>query len=458
MTNEYPPISPSALAASIDRGRRLRYVALALAANLSIWGIVLFLLKDSPREYTSQWSIMVLGKVPKSASDEGSGSTGATSAASEAGNFKASYKLIATTDSVRKAAAAKVGMTTEQFSQPQVQVLPGTELMTFTITGSTRQEAQKKAYALHEAFQERLNQLRIQQAEEQEAGFENTLSVARKKLESAQFRLSDYKVRAGLASKDQIDELARSIETLRRSRAEVAAQQRDASIRARQLATDLNMSSSLASEAFTLRTDPLFQQYLREYSEATASLANVSIKLGPNHPVVVGETARQSAAQAALLERAEALLGRAVDLAAIARLNTGSGSQTATPREDLFKQIVNYNVERQALAARVQEIDRQIYQLEQRLNILAQRNSTLDALNRDMQIAEAIFSSKLAGLDASSVPIFNSYPPIQMVADPTLPEKRCNSQTKTLFYLCHNCLFVDNCRALTPLSTQNTAL
>jgi uncharacterized protein involved in exopolysaccharide biosynthesis len=433
MTNEYPPIPPSVLAASIDRGRKLRYLALALAANFSIWGITLFLLKDSPREYTSQWSIMVLGKVSKSASGEGHGSTASTSAASESGNFKASYKLIATTDSVRKAAAAKVGMTTDQFGQPQVQLLPGTELMTFAITGSTRQEAQKKAYALHEAFQERLNQLRIQYAEEQEAGVENTLSVARKKLEAAQFRLSDYKVRAGLASKDQIDELANNIEALRRLRAEAAAQQRDASIRARRLATDLNISPNLASEAFTLQADPLFQQHLREYSEATVSLANVSTKLGPNHPIVVRETARQSSAQTALLERGEALLGHAVDLAAIARLNTGSSSQTITPREDLFKQIINHNLEQQALAARVQELDRQLYQLEQRLNVLAQRNSTLDALNRDMQIAEAIFSSKLAGLDASSIPIFNSYPPIQMVADPTLPEKGVVPRQKPYF-------------------------
>jgi uncharacterized protein involved in exopolysaccharide biosynthesis len=405
----------------------LRYLALALAANLSIWGIVLFLLKDSPRAYTSQWSIMFLGKAPKA------NQAGSKEPSADYSGIKANYKVIATTDAVRKAAAAKVGTTTEQFGRPQVELAQGTDLMNFAINGSTREEAQKKAYALNEAFQDRLNQLRVQQAEEQETGFENSLSIARKKLEAAQLRLSDYKVRAGLASKNQIDELASNIESLRRLRAEAAAQQQDAIMRAKQLTVDLNMSSRLASEAFTLRADPLFQQYLREYSEATVSLTNVSTKFGSNHPVVVRETARRSAAETALQERGQALLGHAVDLRAIARLNLGSTTQTSTSRESLLKDVVTSNVELQGSSARVAELDRQLQQLEQRLNVLAQRNSTVDALNRDMQIAEAVFSSKLSSLDANTIDTFGSYPPVQLVADPTLPETGVIPRQKPFF-------------------------
>jgi uncharacterized protein involved in exopolysaccharide biosynthesis len=299
------------------------------------------------------------------------------------------------------------------------------------MTGSTREEAQKKAYALNEAFQDRLHQLRMQQAEMQETAFENSLDIAKKRLEAAQFRLSDYKVRAGLASKDQIDELASNIETLRRLRAEAAAQQQEASIRSRQLATDLNLSSHQAANAFTLRSDSLFQQYLREYSAATTTLTNVSTKFGPNHPIVLRESARQSAAQTALLERGAALLGQPVDMAAIARLNLSGDSQATTPRESLFKDVVTNNLERQGLAARVLELDRQLYQLEQRLNILAQRNSTLDALNRDMQIAEAVFSAQLKELNAGSLNILDFYPPVQMIADPTLPEQGRIPRQKT---------------------------
>jgi len=435
MTNEFPPISPAALASSTDRRRGLRYLSVGIALNAAIWGITLFLLKDAPQIYTSQWSVILLGGQGKpDRSPEGNSASQKTqSSSNQEADVKTSYKVIATTDSVLKAAAAKVGATIEQFGRPQVTLVEGTALMNFAIGGSTREEAQKKAYALHEAFQERLSQLRLQQAEEEEAEFESALSIARKRLESAQLRLSDYKVRSGLASKDQIDQLASNIETLRRVRAELAAQQQDASVRAQQLASNLNVTSRLAADAFVLRADSLFQQYLQQYSEATTNLTNLSSKFGPNHPVVVRETAKQAAAQKALQERAQVLLGRAVDEATIAQLNIGSGTQANTAREELFKSVVTNRTEQEGLAARIRELDRQLLYLEQRLSILAKNSSTLEALNRNMQIAESVFSSRLSGLDSSKGDIFGSYPPVQMVADPNLPEQGVVPKRKPYF-------------------------
>ncbi|UBF26813.1 hypothetical protein K9N68_02115 [Kovacikia minuta CCNUW1] len=425
MTNEFPPISPAALASSADRQRGLRYLSVGIAINALIWGITLFLLKDSPQVYTSQWSVLLLGKEgrnPDYALSQGVSASQAKPPLIRESDIKTSYKIIATTDTVRKAAAAKVGITADQFGKPQVELVEGTALMNFAISGSTREEAQKKAYALHEALQERLTQLRLQQAEEEQAGFENALRISRKKLETAQLRLSDYKVKAGLASKDQLDQLASNIETLRRIRAEIAAQQQDASTRARQLAANLNVTSRLAADAFTLRADALFQQYLQQYSESTAKLTDLSVKFGPNHPLVVRETAKQAAIQQALQARAQAILGRALDATAMAQLNLGSSAQTETARESLFKAIVTNQTEQEGLTARIQELDRQLNYLENRLNVMAQNSQYLDALNRNMKIEESVFSSRLAGLDASTGDIFGSYPPIQLVADPDLPE------------------------------------
>jgi uncharacterized protein involved in exopolysaccharide biosynthesis len=436
MTNEFPPLSPAALASSADRQRGLRYLSVGIAINASIWGITLFLLKDSPQVYTSQWSVLLLGRQgasPEYLVDGETGSSQAKPQSNREADVKTSYKVIVSTDAVRKAAAAKVGITTEQFGRPQVDPVEGSALMNFAISGSTREEAQKKAYALHEALQERLNQLRLQQAEEEQAGFEGALRIFRKKLESAQLRLSDYKVKAGLASKDQIDQLASNIEALRRTRAELAAQQQDASARARQLTVSLNVTSRLAADAFVLRADSLFQQYLQQYNDATTSLTNLSSKFGPNHPAVVREAAKQTAAQQALQERAQAILGRSVDAMTIAQLNIGSGAQTGTARESLFKDVVTNRTEQEGLTARIQELDRQLSYLEQRLNAMARNSQYLDALNRNMQIEESVFSSKLAGLDVGKGDIFGSYPPIQMVAEPNLPETGVVPRRKPYF-------------------------
>ncbi|XGV97394.1 MAG: GumC family protein [Leptolyngbya sp. BL-A-14] len=433
--NEFPQLSQSASLSAVDRGRGLRYLAIAAALNAAVWGLVLYLLKDSPRLYTSLYSIILPEQIsrtkdttPDRVAPEPPPSTDNTRE-----NVKASYKLIATTDEVRRSAAAKLGMTTSQFGVPWAESVRGTALMNFGIAGSTPEEAQKKAQALYEAFQERLSQLRLQQSSEMDTGFENSLGVVRKKLETAQLRLSDYKVRSGLASNEQIDQLANNIEALRRQRVEAIAQQRDAMMRTQQLSSSLKLSSQLATEAFTLHADPLFQEYLREYSEATARLGEIAAKFGPKHPVVVQAVTKQATAESALQSRGQQLLGHPTDLNAIARLNTGNNAQGNNPRELLFKDVVTNDVEQRGLTARVQELDRQLAQLEQRLSVLSQRSSTLEALNRDVQIAQAVFSSTLAGLQVDKGDIFGSYPPIQLVAEPNLPTVATIPRRQPLF-------------------------
>jgi uncharacterized protein involved in exopolysaccharide biosynthesis len=46
----------------------------------------------------------------------------------------------------------------------------------------------------------------------------------------------------------------------------------------------------------------------------------------------------------------------------------------------------------------------------------------LDALKRDLQIAEAVFSSTLARLDIGRSNASGSYPLLQLLAEPSLPE------------------------------------
>ena len=416
--NEFSQLSTASVT-PVDRGRGLRYLVGGLTANSVLWGITWLLLQEAPRLYTSQWSfILTEGGAAAIRAPQGANSAVLDRPSEE---MRATYREIATTSEVRKAAAAKLGMTTSQFGKPNVRVVAGTTLIEFEITGSTPDDAQKKAYALKEAFQERLTQLRVQQISEQESGFESSLAVARKKLEAAQLRLADYKAKSGLASTEQLDQLASNIEALRRVRAEVMAQQQDAGVRARQLSTELKLPTQIAVEALTLRSDSLFQQYQQEYSESTAALTAISAKFGPNHPVVIRETARQKAATDALQARGQAVLGHPIDLTAIARFNSASNPAT-TAQETLFNNVVTSHIEQQGLAARVAEIDRQLAQLEKRLSVLAQRNSTLEALSQDSRVAESIFSSTLANLNADRAGSSSSYPPVQLATEPNLPE------------------------------------
>jgi uncharacterized protein involved in exopolysaccharide biosynthesis len=302
--------------------------------------------------------------------------------------------------------------------------------MNFELSGRTPEEAQKKSLAFYKAFQARLNELRTEEVAQREAKMQEPISDAQKKLAIAQKRLSDYQVRSGLASTTQIEQLSNTIEELRKKRAEVGAQQQQSSASLRQLSTNLDVNALQASDAFILKADQLFQQYLKEYSASTATLVLLNSKYLPDNPAVVREQSKLDSVKAALLARSKSLLGRPVDEATLAQLNIGGSDQSGTSRELLFKDLVTSQVEQQGLKANVQELDQQIAQLEARLKTLAQSGSTLEALRRDLQLAEAVFSSTLASSDLGKSQLLGSYPEVQLLAEPSLPDSPTSPKKK----------------------------
>jgi phage shock protein A len=87
-----------------------------------------------------------------------------------------------------------------------------------------------------------------------------------------------------LNSEEQIKDLTTNIEQLRRQRAEILAQQQQATTRLKELSTNLKLSAGQATDAFRLQTDQIFQQNLKNYSEASAALVVLESKFLPNHP------------------------------------------------------------------------------------------------------------------------------------------------------------------------------
>jgi uncharacterized protein involved in exopolysaccharide biosynthesis len=114
-------------------------------------------------------------------------------------------------------------------------------------------------------------------------------------------------------------------------------------------------------------------------------------------------------------------LGKPFSLASLKQLNL-NGTNSSTAREALFQQLVTVQADQKGLTAQAQTMDQQIIELEKRLKELAQQESNLDALKRDTQVAEAVFSSTLTRLDIGKSNAFGSYPLIQIVAEPSLSD------------------------------------
>jgi uncharacterized protein involved in exopolysaccharide biosynthesis len=419
-----------------NRGRGLLYFLIGLATNLGFWSAAFIYLKATPPTYTSSSAVNLPGawsnaNVNLPGIGQANYENVSPYAALATQDPREIYKFLADSEPVLKAAASQLNMSLEEFGKPRLKVIVNTSLMSVDFQGSSPEEAQNKSFAFYKALQVRLNELRSQEASQRDKGYQTALTASQKKLATVQKRLSDYKARSGLNSEEQIKDLTTNIEQLRRQRAEVLAQQQQASTRLAQLSANLKLSAGQATDAFTLQSDQIFQQNLKNYSDASATVVILESKFLPNHPTLISEKAKRDSAQQALLERGQTLLGRPVSLASIKQLNLSSNnSGNNAPRDALFQELVTVQSDQQGFTAQAQEIEQQITQLEVRLKTLTQQQITLDSLKRDTQIAETVFSSTLARLDLGKSNTFGSYPLIQLVLQPTLPEHPSSPKKK----------------------------
>jgi len=415
--------------------RYARYAAIGLAANAALWGITLIYLKTAKPVYTSGWAVIVPGAgsgVSVNLPEIGQASSSSSSPFGSASmDPRANYQFLITNETVLEEAATQLKISAKQLGKPKVKLVDNTSIMEFEVAGPTAADAQKRSRAIYEALQTKLTQLRIEEVAKREQGTQGTLTSSRQKLQQTQKNLSEYKALSGLSSSDQVKDLSSNIEQLRKQRVESFAQVQQMTTRLSQLSSDLNLTVPEASNAFLLQADQLFQQNLKDYNESSALLVVLKSKWGDNHPLVVKEATRQESARVAMLDRASSLLGRKVDRSTLQNLSIKS--ESGSSRESLFRDLVSMQADQQGLVAQNEALTDQILELEARLKILVQKQSKLDNLQREVQIAEAVFASTLAKLDLGKSDIFISYPITQLIAQPNLPDEKTSPKPTIVF-------------------------
>jgi uncharacterized protein involved in exopolysaccharide biosynthesis/DNA-binding NarL/FixJ family response regulator len=413
------------------------YIVPWLITNLIVWSAGLLYLRLAKPSYTSAWAVALSSQ--NSTTNFNLPDTGSFETRSESpfnqdsSDPRENYKFIAETDEVLAKASKRVNMTAEKFGKPLIKIVDNTTLMRFQVKGDTPQLAQKKAIALKQVFQEELANQRREEMEQRNGNLINTLEDSRQKLELARNRLTQYQGSTGLSSKDQLKELSVNIETLRRQLAEDSSQLQKANGRYNRLLQDLGLSSQQASDAFLLQSDKRFQKYLNEYSRASSELIILNARYFPNHPEVVDKRAEVEEAQATVFQQGRQLLGRPIDDTTLRQLSLDGDSPGESKRANLFQELVSLKAEKQGLESQTSELKRQLDRLENKLTTMSKSGSTLEKLQQDVKIAEAVFSSTLAQLDSSKSNISASYPPITTIAKPNLPEKP--SSPKSLLVL-----------------------
>lgn len=405
-----------------DQGRGLRYSIVFTLMIFFIWGPSLIYLKLAKPVYTSKWALILPGTgVNTSVNLENIGQATTSSRSAYGSNSispKVNYKSIAGSQVVLEQAAKKISMDVRTFGKPRIKLVDQTSLIFFEVKGESGEQAQQKSYALYDALETTLTQLRNDEIQRREKSVREMLTGGREKLKQTRDSLLAYQAESEMVAIAQFNQLSTALGEKKLQLVGLKIEQSGLAGERDRLVNILRLNAEQASAALMLQTDLVFQENSLHFAQADALLARQILKMGTNHPEVVKTRDTWLAAKQKLQNRMQKLVGKR-DAKTLLRLML-SPDKT---RGSLLERLILLDAESQGLNKKINQLNKQIDSMRERLNNDTKSAAVLDDLKRDHQIAEAVFSSALARIDTGKSDVYASYPLIQILTAPSLPEK-----------------------------------
>ncbi len=400
--------------------RRKAYILLSLFLIIVLWTPAVLITTISKPSYTSKWTLILPGTgAGHAVSLDSIGQASATISSSYSGTSldpKVNYKAIASSEPVLMSAANKLNLSLDEFGEPKIKLVDQSTLMYFSISADTAELAHNKSIALYESLQEQLNWLRNDESQSRENAIRTMLSSFSNKLTDAQKNILDFQTDSSIVSIDQFKELTLTIERMRSQRASLVAELSGLNNRVNSLGDTLGLEPSLAADAMSLQQDRVFQRHLQSFAESSSLLTEYNAKWGSNHPKVINATEKNNKYRVELLNRSRHLLRKSLKVEQLLTLGINDN------RSGLFQQLVTLHTQLIGMQAEQEMLDQQMHELQVRLENNTNDAASLEDLNRKQQVATAVFTTALAKLDIGKSDAFASYPLIQMLAQPTLPD------------------------------------
>ncbi|OXT00631.1 hypothetical protein B7H23_11055 [Notoacmeibacter marinus] len=403
-----------------DAGRLPRYVFTIGGLVGAIWVPIALYLQFAPVSYTSSISLILPGTGVSSSvslSEIGQASTSANSSYSSSSiSPTVTYQKLVQSGRVIRRAAGLSGIEEAAFGRPRVKLVDQTSLMEVQMKGRTPDAARQRSEAVLSAFLAELTSLREDEIQRREASTTDTVGKYQEGVNAIRDRISALQSKTGLSSKEQFDGIVLAKETLLSQVAEGEAQLRDTARTVSTLARLLGITPDAAARTIKLHVDPQYAMLSKSLADETAKLASLARLYGPRHPEIVSVRDRHSGLQSQLVERAVRVTGLPADQLRDQVERAADGERGA-----LLSRLVSEVARRDGQKARLVALRTELANAQSRVIDLIGVASELDKLNRDYKVAEAVFTSALARLNASKTDIFASYPMVQIAEPPSLP-------------------------------------
>lgn len=341
-----------------------------------------------------------------------------TTAPFSAGGFnpRVNYKEMLSSRGVLERAAQTLELSSTEFGEPKIKLTEQTSILSVSITGDNSEISHKKAWALYDALQSELDLLREDEVARRDKSIKNVLSQYRERVNLARNNIVDFQQRALLVSKDQMDQLVGTLSRVEEKRLYVQSELSELSDYIGQISIDIGVSPKLAGKGLMLQSDPEYRSFLGELDTGTALLTEYRARWGNNHPKVVAERRRVEKAK-------ESLQSRSAELTGVQSANVfhAMNLDSNPKRAELFAQLIDAYARKEGQTSLLHELERSSAHLSDQLKVYSREVAELDRLQREFDLAEAVFTSAAARLEANKADVFASYPVVQMLTTPSLP-------------------------------------
>jgi len=400
----------------------IRHWKLLLVWNVLVLGITAVNIKITPKVWNSQAQLILPNVTSDSNADLG-----------KLGSFRDEGVLfsqqinplnilssIATSDHVIESVWEK-DPEKEEFSRLSnykklFEVSPEKEstVISLNVKGSSPQLAKQRANAIIMAFRDRLQELRIDEAQQRSQFMSREVKLAYDKLIRAQKSLSEFKQRTNLVnSEEQTKEIISAINTLNTEQAQATAQAQAAQARVRMLSARVALTPGAAVKSVRLKENKEYQLIRDKLTEIEVALVEARGKLTSNHPQVQDLGYQRRVLRNQLQKYIDNYQGveNGVDVAI--------GENTAS----LAEQLVLAESQAIGMISKVQQLQPQIEKLRASLNSLPQKQAKLLELQRQYDIAEGVYNGVVSQVEKAKLSAFSAYPSVQVLARPMMDTK-----------------------------------
>ncbi|WP_138466185.1 hypothetical protein [Poseidonocella sp. HB161398] len=404
----------------LDRGRLPRYALIFLLGSAALWAPIGLYLAKAPLRYRTQMSLILPGSGASASVNldrigQASSSSSSPFASSSVSPTE-TYKRLLGAERILDAAALSVGVAPEAFGKPRVELVDQTGLIHVSLTDGSAEGAKARGDALLAAFFTEIEALRSDEISMREISAGDAISEYRTSVQTTRAEISALQRATGLVSGEQYRALAAETDALGERLRDLAATLAEKTEAVRALQSALRTTPALAAAALRLHADTEFAALATRMAEQAAELSQVQAQFGARHPLVTTAQGGFEAAQRETMLRAAVLTG--LDRDALGGLDLSHVGNRAA----LLSDLVTAEAERAGLAAEVAAMSERLERAEARRRELLEPAARLEDLQRDFSVAEAVFASAMARSQATKTDLYASYPLVQVLEDPSLPD------------------------------------